>query len=260
MNNGGLLISALFLFVIAFFKIIKRVLFQKRLDKEDEDLIYRKFKYYRNLKERKQRQFSRRVREFIKKKNFEGRKNLEVTNEMKLQISATAIMLTFGYEKDYLMSGLETFIIYPEEFYSNNTKTYNKGETNMEGIVVFSWKDFTEGFKDERDNINLGFHELAHAFILESKYKEPFKEFFDENYEHLGKMMVDGDIVEKARELNFFREYAYTNKMEFIACAVETFFESPENFKKELPELYHVIAGMLNQDNNKKIIEEVDII
>ncbi|MFA6922686.1 MAG: zinc-dependent peptidase [Bacteroidales bacterium] len=250
----------LFFLLIKFNKIIIRIIFQKRLCEEDEDFILRKYKYYRNLPKILQKKFSRRVREFIEKKNFEGRKELEVTNEMKLQISATAIMLTFGFEKDYLLSGLETIIIYPEDFFSNSTKTYNKGETNMDGVVVFSWKDFLDGFKDEHDNINLGLHELAHAFVLENKYIETLSECFDINYERLGEMMVESNLIEKTKELKFFREYAYANKMEFIACAIETFFESPEVFKKELPELYNVIAGMLNQDVNKKIYEEVDLI
>ena len=212
-------------------------------------LIYKdKPRSYKELPLNFQKRFSKRVRQFINNKEFDGRKDLIVTKKMKLLISATAIRLTFGYKTDYLINGLDKIIIYPEEYYSNFTKTYNKGETNPQGIVVFSWKDFVEGLNIENDNINLGFHELAHAFIIENINNSQPNNEFDLFYEQLGNAMNQTNLIEEAKNINFFREYAYTNKMEFIACCIETFFESSEDFKNKLPQLYEIICGMLNQD------------
>ena len=47
---------------------------------------------------------------------------------------------------------------------------------------------------------------------------------------------------------HYFRNYAFRNKMEFFAVAAEHFFETPVQFKKEIPELYKVISKMLNQN------------
>ena len=38
------------------------------------------------------------------------------------------------------------------------------------------------------------------------------------------------------------------NENEFFAVAVENFFEGPEHLNSELPELYAILRGMLNQD------------
>ena len=51
-----------------------------------------------------------------------------------------------------------------------------------------------------------------------------------------------------AGKSRLFRDYAGTNQEEFFAVAVEYFFEQSVQFKKELPELYKVMAGMLKQD------------
>lgn len=50
------------------------------------------------------------------------------------------------------------------------------------------------------------------------------------------------------REHHFFRTYAFHNKMEFFAVAVEHFFETPACFKNDIPELYKIMCQMLNQD------------
>ncbi|WP_410603855.1 zinc-dependent peptidase, partial [Bacillus sp. SIMBA_008] len=44
----------------------------------------------------------------------------------------------------------------------------------------------------------------------------------------------------------YFREYAYTNKFEFLAVILEHFFETPEIFKREFPELYLNVKTMIN--------------
>jgi Mlc titration factor MtfA (ptsG expression regulator) len=47
---------------------------------------------------------------------------------------------------------------------------------------------------------------------------------------------------------NLLGDYAATNYHEFWAVAVEIFFESPDQFRDELPELYEAMATVLNQD------------
>jgi Mlc titration factor MtfA (ptsG expression regulator) len=45
---------------------------------------------------------------------------------------------------------------------------------------------------------------------------------------------------------NYFRFYAYTNQVEFLAVILEHFFETPQVFKKEFPELYSNVRDMIN--------------
>ena len=57
-----------------------------------------------------------------------------------------------------------------------------------------------------------------------------------------------GKKIESVGTHRLFRNYAYRNKMEFFAVAIELFFELPDILKTELPELYRVLSNLLNQD------------
>ena len=59
-----------------------------------------------------------------------------------------------------------------------------------------------------------------------------------------GKTVAYGLAIAK----NLLGDYAATNYHEFWAVAVEIFFESPGQFRHELPDLYEAMATVLNQD------------
>jgi hypothetical protein len=40
--------------------------------------------------------------------------------------------------------------------------------------------------------------------------------------------------------------YAFTNQFEFLAVVIESFIETPQEFKLQFPELYFKIRQMLN--------------
>ena len=84
---------------------------------------------------------------------------------MKALIAGSAIQLTFGYP-DVDFGHFWRILIYPDNYYSTITHRYHKGEVNIKGIIVLSWKSFKEGFADSTDGRNLGFHEMAHALRL----------------------------------------------------------------------------------------------
>lgn len=219
---------------------------RRRLTKEQESLLFENFKYYRDLPENKKPIFASRVAKFIKKKHFLGRQGLEITDEMKVLIAGSAIKLTFGFHY-YLLDTFHTIIIYPEEYYSQSSQSYNKGETNVAGVIVFSWKDLVLGNNTKSDYLNLGFHEFAHALLCHER--ETMANISFRKYIHKWTdLLNDGVTLRLIKEHHVFRDYALINENEFFAVAVENFFEGPEHLNSELPELYAILRGMLNQD------------
>src|SRR5690606_4671354 len=73
--------------------------------------------YYNLLPASKKSKFEQRVISFADDMDFEGRKGLRVTTEMKVLISACAVQLTFGLRK-YKLKNYLNILVYPEEFYS----------------------------------------------------------------------------------------------------------------------------------------------
>jgi len=227
---------------------IRQKLFKNRLTKAQKCILKQQFSFYSLLKLKDQKYFEHRVATFIKSKNFVGRKEFEITDEVLVLISSTAVMLTFGF-RDYLIELIENIIVYPSEFYSQLNDNFHKGEFNPQfKTLVFSWEDFLEGYDIVNDNVNLGIHEFAHAIHLNSLKGEGisatiFNDGYNELIAHLSNDKLLRDNLIKSE---YFRDYAFTNQYEFVAVIIETFFESPNLLRQQFPVIYYKTRQMLN--------------
>lgn len=225
-------------------------IFLRKLDSGKKAILRQKFRFYNKLAQKHRRIFEHRVASFIKDKDFIGREGLEVTEEMKVLISSTAVMLTFGF-RDFYIGLLERIFIYPGEFYSLAREEYHKGEFNPKlKTLVLSWKDFRKGFENYHDNVNLGIHEFAHAIHLNSlKERDISSTIFSDSFKELTDLLTNKEPLRKALiSSKYFREYAFTNQFEFLAVIIETFIESPDELKSQFPEVYSKTKQMLNFD------------
>jgi Mlc titration factor MtfA (ptsG expression regulator) len=56
----------------------------------------------------------------------------------------------------------------------------------------------------------------------------------------------DESLREELIQSKYIRKYAFTNQFEFLAVVVESFIESPQEFKQHFPNIYFKIRQMLN--------------
>lgn len=229
-----------------FFK--NTIVFKKELSDTQVRLLESEFSFYRRLNTKDKAIFRHRLATFIKQKQFIGRDGLVPNNEMKTLLSATAIMLTFGF-RDYLIELIEMVIIYPKAYFSEINKTYHKGETNpLMKAIVFSWEDFKKGYHIGDDNLNLGIHEFGHAIHLNAYSNNDVSSLiFNEGFKELTNYLQNHKVVrENLIASKYFRAYAYTNHYEFFAVLLENFIETPQEFKSQFPKLYNYMRQMLN--------------
>ncbi|MEM9681591.1 MAG: zinc-dependent peptidase [Bacteroidota bacterium] len=227
---------------------LNRALFWYGLTDKQERVLKQKFTFYNRLSPKEQRVFRHRVAKFLRDKEFITRDNLELTDEIRVLISATAMMLTFGF-KDYLIDILSVVVVYPKPFYSKTNETYHKGEMNPKlGTIVFSWEDFEEGYDISNDNLNLGVHEFGHAIHLNSFSNDDISAMiFNNGFLALKTYLKDNEpIRQKLIKSKYFRAYAYTNQFEFVAVLMENFIETPQEFRTQFPEVYGYMKRMLN--------------
>lgn len=220
----------------------------RRLSENQQILLKQEFIFFRKLKPKEQPYFEHRVASFIKDKTFIGRDGLDVTDQMRVLISATAVMLTFGF-RDFYIGMVGKIFIYPDQFYSNANGEFHKGEFNPKlGALVFSWKHFLEGYDIENDNLNLGIHEFAHAIHINSiKERDVSSTIFSDSFRELTDLLSnEKDLRERLIASEYFRDYAYTNQYEFIAVIIETFIETPDEFRSKFPQVYGKTRQMLN--------------
>jgi Mlc titration factor MtfA (ptsG expression regulator) len=218
------------------------------LTTDEKQYLSKHVVYYRALSAHKKQIFENRVINFMHSIEISGKSDLEITREMELLISASAVQLTFGWRKYYL-SMFKRIFVYPSVYYNRNTQNYHKGETSPRGVVVLSWDSFMEGLEITDDNLQLGLHEFAHAVVLQRnlspEYSDPiFKHWVDK----LSKMLENPQVFKAISHHPYFRKYARVNEMEFFAVATEAFFETPADFKNSLPNLYALMCKMYNQN------------
>lgn len=222
--------------------------FKRKLSVNQTKILEREFAFYKRLDKKRKSYFRHRVATFIKKKTFEGKEGFIITDEVKILVSATAVMLTFGF-RNYEIPYIKNVIIYPTEYFSRFSKTTNKGEFNARlKTLVLSWDNFLEGHRIEDDKLNLGIHEFAHAIHFSCIKSEDINSIlFVDTFNELRKMLTDNEILKiKLTNSNFIRSYAFTNDSEFLAVIIETFIESPKLFQKQFPKLYSMVKQMLN--------------
>lgn len=232
-------------------KNLKKYLLPRKLKKIYLPYLRHNFPLYNALDDKNKVLFQRRVQKFIDMKQFIPRGGItEITPEMKALIAGSAIQLTIGYPYIYFKH-FWRILIYPDNYYSTITKKYHKGEVNLRGIIVISWKSFKEGFRCHADGNHLGFHEMAHALRLINIVENPEYNFYDRTVMKAFDLEARNEIS-KIRQSNnsmsLFREYAGTNKDEFFAVAAEVFFEQPKDFKNYNPRLYLLMTMILKID------------
>ena len=227
--------------------LFRHYLVYKKLSNSQCAILEEESLFYKTLSKKHKRQFQHRVATFISEKEFIGRENLQVTERMKVLISAVGCKLSFG-RKNYNFGLINAILIYPKEFYSKINDAYHKGEFNPKGkVLVLSWKDFEHGYQVTNDNRNLGIHEFMHAMQLEAKRSNDNDSIrFENQFQKILKQLTKPNIKDKLITTRYFRDYAFTNQYEFMAVMTEYFMESPKEFKSLFPELYGYTKTLLN--------------
>jgi Mlc titration factor MtfA (ptsG expression regulator) len=219
----------------------------KKIAQEEEFFLRQKFPFYKKLSEKHKTYFHHRLAAFKEKYPFIPRENFVIDREMQTLVAGTYVMLTFGMRR-YLIDSFDKIIIYPEEYYSSHTEQYHKGEFNPRmKAVVFSWKDFIAGYETDNDNLNLGIHEFSHVVHHHSlRSNDGSSLAFRKHYERLHKEVNHPPNKQKLISSEYFRIYGFTNQFEFISVIIEHYFETPDEFKTQFPELFGHVSKMLN--------------
>ena len=234
-------------FIFGDIYMINPLYFFSKLNSSNRKIIEKNFSFYRRLSVNDKRKFEYRVIKFIKAHNFVGRNGIIITPVKKIVISSIAVMLTFKMSR-YLYNQFENIIIYPKDYLSQHTKHKHKGETNPKAkAIVFSWKGIVEGIEIEDDNLNLGIHEFTHALYFSFVTSNSIEASdFLKNFENILVFLANKQMCDKLIKANYFRNYAYENKYEFLSVITENYFETPDEFYTKLPELFLKVNKLYN--------------
>lgn len=200
-----------------------------------------------------QRQLEQRIKQFLHEKYFTGCDGLEITDEIRVSIAASACLLLLNRDAG-VYPNLRYILVYPAGFRVTREATDEAGliRTQQRGLlgeswdrgkVILSWADVASGNRDFTDGANVALHEFAHQLDAEdgavngapllgsaARYQR-WAEVLSHEYEVLQHAAWVGDET-------LLNDYGATNPAEFFAVVTEHFFEQPQAMAERHPALF----------------------
>jgi Mlc titration factor MtfA (ptsG expression regulator) len=232
------------------------------------------FRHLAHLTAAEQTRLRNDLRLLVTEKHWEACKGLEVTDEMRVTISAHAALLGLGFEQ-LPFARLQTVLLYAEPFVWSHKRRpawspaspiwgavvgeeevdeVALGQAGPQGPVVLVWSEVIEQCRNAEPRRNVVIHEFAH--LLDAHHDsmmdglpeldhvanvDAWVDTFDDEFERLIRQARLG----RKTVLDY---YGTTSEAEFFAVASEAFFEQPVQLRRESPELYTILKDFYRQD------------
>lgn len=213
------------------------------------DVLSKYNQYYKGLNPELKEKFGKRV--FITNKflKYVPHRFSHITEEMQIIIASALIQITFGL-KLYTFTRFNKIYVVPYDSY--NIMQYKNliGHVDFrENLITLSWPAVKTGFIIPDDAVNVALHEVAHAIQEENKMIKLSAEFFGSHQlREYEREAVKKFAIINAKEHMFLKSYGGVNMREMFAVCVEAFFEQPQEFKEQLPDLYRSLVNLFHQD------------
>ena len=207
--------------------------------------------FYPKLEESLHERFIEYLKIFVWEKHFIGAGGMEITEEVKVVISAAAVRLVLHLDMS-MYNRLTEIIVYPSHYKHPQRDGVIFGEAHSWGTVVLSWDAVLSGLSNAKDGHDTATHEFAHVLdgidgdfdgtpeLRQSRHYRPWAEVMSDHYLKLRKG--------KKHQRRVLRDYGATNEAEFFAVATESFFEKPAQMKKRTPDLYEELKRFYGFD------------
>jgi Mlc titration factor MtfA (ptsG expression regulator) len=204
--------------------------------------------HYQRLGPDLRRRFEDDVRIFLHEKRITGIE-AEVTDELRLLVAASAVTLSLGWP-DYDWDSLSEVLLYPQDFdrdYSFEGKELS-GQAHGWGTVILSIPSLRHSFEDPDDAYHVGYHEFAHLLDLEQTHFDGIPAGMDDTTAREWVRLMETEMGRLRRGKSVIDDYGAEEPAEFLAVAVEAFFESALALRERHREVYTLLRDFFGQD------------
>ncbi|HZJ74900.1 MAG TPA: zinc-dependent peptidase [Perlabentimonas sp.] len=206
--------------------------------------------YYNKLNKKLQQRFLQRAFSLTQSLKIVGR-GTRVNHSVKYMVVAALVQVTFGLNS-YFLKSFRTIFVYPSSYRHPHTGNMHDGEVHPDGLICLSIPQLVKGFNNPTDVLNLGLHEMAHAFMHSILSKKNSNTLVGALNEVLAISEVEVGKIKEGQP-HIFRSYAGESVSEFFAVAIEHFFENSQGLQSSLPLLYTKLTVLLNQDPARNV-------
>lgn len=240
-----------YLFLRRYFR--RRRIAEDPLDEKSCTILQEKVSFYAKLNADEKRRYETDIAIFLSERKITGIDGVKITDQISLLVAAAAIRLIFGHP-DWEYPDFGEILIYPGGFKTDGSYSTHTagdafsaaGQVHSQGTVILSLPHLMRSFDLDNDGFNVGYHEFAHVLDGIPRPDGVPSELKIPAYAPWANVMQK-EFEKVHRGRSFLRRYAGTNPAEFFACAVEAFFEKPDQMKKKAPDLYQQLSEFFNQ-------------
>ena len=231
-----------------------------------EDILQHNVTHYCMLDDAERTRLRELIQVFVAEKYWEGCGGLELTDEIRLTISAQACLLLLGLPHNYYQN-VETIIVYPSTvvppqrklgFFETALAPMEEshpiiGQAFQQGPVIIIWDAALHGGRHPELGHNVVYHEFAHKLdMLDGaadgtpplRDRAEYRDWVQTCSREYLRLKHDAERGRKS----FLNAYGATNEAEFFAVATEQFFDQPLLMIKNSPDLYRVVKEYYRQD------------
>jgi len=198
----------------------------------------------------------------IREVPFEGCAGLDVTEEIRVTIAATAALLLLGLPYPRFTK-LVRILVYPDTFVPKVVRRPRErmeqavvpllGEAWIDGMVVLSWESVLRDAEHPGDGHNVILHELAHILDAEDGTMDGVPLLDDPSHGREWAHVLRDEFARQQAALDHdgdapLHPYAATDPAEYFAVATEAFFSEPARLRERLPGLFAQLARYYRQE------------
>lgn len=210
-------------------------------------LLLDRYDHFERLDAAWRARFEDDVRLFLAQKRLTG-VGVEVDDELRLLVAASAVTLSAGWP-DYEWDQLGEVLLYPDDFdrdYSRGSE--RAGEAHPWGTVILSVPALVESFEYPDDGFHVGLHEFAHLLDVERTHFDGIPVGLDGARAREWVDLAEREMARMLHGRSVFDDYGAHDPVEFLAVAVESFFEVPQAVRRRHPEVYAILSAYFGQD------------
>jgi MtfA peptidase len=226
----------------------RRALLARPFSEAWRSFLERRYDHFDRLPPDLRSRFEDDVRIFVDEKRITG-VDVDVTDELRLLVAASAVTLSLGWPS-YEWEQLTEVLLYPDGF----DRDYNfgvrerVGETNRWGSVILSVPSLIESFEDPDDAYHVGIHEFAHLLDVDRLNFGGIPPGLDATRRREWVLLAESEMERLRHGRSVLDPYGAHDPVEFLAVAVEAFFEVPRAIRHRHAELYAMLSVYFSQD------------
>jgi Mlc titration factor MtfA (ptsG expression regulator) len=141
-------------------------------------------------------------------------------------------------------------LLYPQDFgrdYSFEAKELS-GQAHAWGTVILSVPSLRESFVHPDDGYHVGLHEFTHLLDMEGGQFDGIPAGFPAGRVREWVAVVAREMERLLHGRSAIDPYGADEPAEFLAVAVEAFFERPQELRRRHQELYGMLRDYFRQD------------